>query len=119
MRLNSSRHYEVLLREGINAAQNGSKNLAWSLLTQATKMNLLDATPWLWLTETTDDHAEKKEYLENALAADPRNFAARKGLAKLTGKRVESNNFSPDSLEQFTKAEGPTIAKSKETFLCP
>jgi len=117
--MKSNRNYEVLLREGINAARNGSNNLAWSLLTQAAKMNLLDATPWLWLTETTDDPAEKIEYLENALAADPRNFDARRGLAKLNGKQVALNSFSPDSLEQVDKSEGPAIAKPKETFLCP
>ena len=64
MRFTSSRNYESLLREGITAARNGSKNLAWTLLNQATQMMPLDPTPWLWLTETTDDLAEKIEYLE-------------------------------------------------------
>jgi DNA-directed RNA polymerase subunit RPC12/RpoP len=119
MSMKSDRNYEILLREGINAARNGSRNLAWSLLTQVAKMNLTDATPWLWLTETTDDPAEKIEYLENALAADPRNLDARRGLAKLKGKQVAVNIFSPDSLEKEVKADGPSIAKPKEIFLCP
>jgi DNA-directed RNA polymerase subunit RPC12/RpoP len=82
-------------------------------------MNPLDPTPWLWLTEVTDDPAEKIEYLENALAADPRNPAARQGLAKLTGKKVEPQLFSPDSMQPVKQTEGPVLTKTKETFLCP
>jgi len=119
MRLNPDSNYQSLLREGIYAARNGSKNLAWSLLTQAAKMNPLDATPYLWLTETTDDPAEKAEYLEQALAADPRNFAARRGLAQLTGKPIESEEFSPDTMPPVNQTDEPVLAKAKETFLCP
>jgi DNA-directed RNA polymerase subunit RPC12/RpoP len=119
MRYNSDSNYQSLLKEGIFAARNGSKNLAWSLLTQATKMNPLDATPYLWLTETTDDPAEKIEFLEQALAADPRNFAARRGLAKLTGTPVEPEEFSPDAMPQAKQTGEPVLAKAKETFLCP
>ena len=57
------RNYEALVRDGITAAKNGNRRLAWSLLNQATQMNSLDPRPWLWLTETTDDLKEKSEYL--------------------------------------------------------
>jgi len=119
MRFNSDRIYDSLLREGINAARNGSKNLAWTLLNQAAQMMPLDPTPWLWLTETTDDVAEKIEYLEKVLAADPRNLAARQGLAKLTGKKEVPQPFSPDSVQPAQQSEDPALTKTKETFLCP
>jgi DNA-directed RNA polymerase subunit RPC12/RpoP len=119
MRFDSSRNYYDLLREGITAARNGNKNLAWSLLNNAAQMNPLDATPWLWLTETTDDLEEKKEYLEQALAADPRNYAARRGLARLAGDQVFSEEFSPDSLEPIKQTEDPVLARTKGAFLCP
>jgi DNA-directed RNA polymerase subunit RPC12/RpoP len=120
MMRNNSRSYHSLLREGILAAQVGNKNLAWSLLNQAAQMNPMDGTPWLWLTETTDDLQEKQGYLENALAADPNNPAARRGLAKLRGEAsVEQENFSPDALEQARPSEEPVPAKAREVFNCP
>ena len=80
------RNFETLVRDGITASKNGNQRLAWSLLNQATQMNSYDPRPWLWLTETTDDLAEKCEYLEKAVAADPRNAAARRALAILKEK---------------------------------
>ena len=119
MGIDPGRNYQSLLREGIFAAQTGNQTLAWSLLTQATQLNPLDATPWLWLTETTDDPVEKKGYLDNALAADPRNLAARRGLASITGD-TESQipPFTPGSIDQIMQSEGPVAARTTETFLC-
>ena len=65
----SNRSYGHSLREGISAVRRGNKNLAWTLLHQAAELNPLDPTPWLWLTEATDDVKEKIDYLEQALAA--------------------------------------------------
>jgi len=115
-----NRSYDSLIREGIAAAQRGNKNLAWSLLNQAAHMNPSDATPWLWLAETTDDPDEKKDYLEQALAADPENPEVRRGLARLSGKGIASGKvFSLDQFAQVQQSEEPVIAQVKETFLCP
>lgn len=110
--------YERLVRDGINAAKDGNRRLAWSLLNQASDMNPLDPRPWLWLTETTEDLAEKKEYLEHALAADPRNYVARRGLAALSGRILADSPAAVAEYQPSTSGE-PVFARSTQTFLCP
>ena len=44
------------------------------------------ADPWVWLTATTDDLAERKDYLENALAQEPAHPLARDAMAVVRGK---------------------------------
>ncbi len=113
------RNYEAILRDGISAAKNGSRKLAWSLLNQAAQMNPLDARPWLWLTETTDDLKEKRDYLEQALAADPNNMTARRGLAALSGKALPGRELAIGAgVLPRTNGE-PIPARADEVFLCP
>jgi DNA-directed RNA polymerase subunit RPC12/RpoP len=111
--------YELILRDGINAAKIGNKNLAWSLLNQVAQMNPLDARPWIWLTEATDDHKEKREYLEQALAADPRNPIARRGLAALGVDIKQQPSPSMQDGVTVQASDEPILAQSKEIFLCP
>ena len=114
------RNYEALVRDGITAAKNGNRRLAWSLLNQATQMNSLDPRPWLWLTETTDDLKEKSEYLEQAVAADPRNAATRHALAVLKGKLNPAEKMVHHGADVVMQpAETPITAQTKETYLCP
>ena len=47
---------------------------------------LRDPRPWLWLSGTTDDPEEKRNYLEHVLAADPNNSAAKRRLLQLSGR---------------------------------
>jgi len=118
----SDRNYEALIREGITAAKNGNRRLAWSLLNQAAQMNSLDARPWLWLTETTDDLKEKTDYLEQAVAADPNNAATRRALAVLKGKLDPSAKAKlvPQGADVVVPvSEEPIAAKTQKTFLCP
>ena len=44
------------------------------------------ADPWIWLTATTDDPAERIEYLENAVAQEPAHPLARDLLAIARGR---------------------------------
>lgn len=113
------RDFDVLLRDGVTAVKIGSRRLAQSLLNQATMLNPLDARPWLWLTETTDDPAEKQAYLEKAVSANPGNAAARRGLAVLTGKLDPSSMLSLGESVQVQESAQPEDAQAKETFLCP
>ncbi|MFC1996264.1 hypothetical protein ACFLXI_01490 [Chloroflexota bacterium] len=113
------RNYEALVRDGITAAKNGNRRLAWSLLSQATQLNSLDARSWLWLTETTDDLKEKCEYLEQAVAADPQNAAARRALAALKGKLNPSEEMVPQGADVVVAlSDEPITAQTKETYLC-
>jgi DNA-directed RNA polymerase subunit RPC12/RpoP len=119
LRDDSGQDYERVLREGIRAAQDGSKNLAWTLLKQASQMRPHEVQPWLWMTETTDDPGEKEEYLERALALDPRNIAARRGLEKIRGENSKQPLFQPDEISLKRETDEPVVAKTKETFSCP
>jgi DNA-directed RNA polymerase subunit RPC12/RpoP len=105
--------------EGIHAVRNGHLTQAWSLLTTATQINPLDARPWLWLTETTDDPKEKRDYLEHAVAADPHNGAARRGLALLTGKIDRETILSEGESVEARQPTEPEDAHTKKAFLCP
>jgi ribosomal protein L37E len=114
------RNYQALVRDGITAAKNGNRRLAWSLLNQATQMNASDARPWLWLTETTDDIKEKCDYLEQAVAADPQNAATRQALGIIKGKLNPAEKLLPQGTGVTLKpSEDPIAAHSKETYQCP
>jgi Zn finger protein HypA/HybF involved in hydrogenase expression len=120
MIFDTNRSFDSLLREGIAAVQRGNKNLAWSLLTQAARMDPSDANPWLWLAKTTDEQDEKRDYLEQALAADPENPLARRGLDWINGKHAESGEvFLPDRFKQPQGSGEPVNAQVMETFICP
>jgi len=80
------RQFEEYLRDGITAVKSGQRKLALSLLNRAIYLNNGDARPYIWLSATTDDPKEQIEHLERAVAIDPTNAAARRGLALLTGK---------------------------------
>lgn len=77
------REFEQLLRDGITAVKTERRRLAQSLLRQAIIVNGSDARPYFWLSESTDDPSEKREFLEKAVAMDPSYAAARRSLAVL------------------------------------
>jgi DNA-directed RNA polymerase subunit RPC12/RpoP len=121
--------YEDVLRDGITAAKNEQRRLAQSLLRQAIMLNGADARPYVWLSATTDDPAEKREYLEMAVSIDPNNTAARRGLALLAGK-IDAQRLQPDhseaslptaSVPEATPAPAGDIPAPEpvQTFICP
>ena len=115
--------YDDLVRSGITAAKNGNRGLAIRLLKRAARQNPLDGRPWLWLTETTDDLAEKREYLEHAVAADPQNADLRRSLAALRWK-LDPDAFAlpaaDDAPPPDSAPEGePVTARAEQVFLCP
>src|SRR5712692_7649342 len=75
-----------LVRHGREALMAGERDRARQLLLQAADYDRDNSDAWLWLSATTDDPAQQKQYLEWAVAADPGNVAARRGLGILTGQ---------------------------------
>ena len=75
-----------LVRNGRAALKSGERDRARQLLLQATEYDRDNSEAWLWLSATTDDPAEQKHYLEWAVAANPANSAAVRGLGIVTGK---------------------------------
>jgi Tfp pilus assembly protein PilF len=59
--------YRRIVNAGIAAVKAGDLQQARQLLHKATEMKLTDPDPWLWLSATTDDPAEQRDYLEYAL----------------------------------------------------
>lgn len=86
----SGTEYENLVREAITAARGKRIALARRLLERAAAINPTDSRVWLWLSATTNNPLEQREYLEKAVAADPNNAAAKKGLRMLAGRAGES-----------------------------
>ena len=114
-RENQFREY---LRDGITAVKTGQLKLAFSLLNRAIYLNGSDAQPYVWLSATTEDPQEQLEYLEKAVALDPTNMAARRGLALLKGK-IDPAKLVPEGLERdVTLAPEPVEAQS-QSFQCP
>jgi tetratricopeptide (TPR) repeat protein len=68
------------LRQGIAAARAGHKARARELLFQVIARDEEIEAAWLWLSGVVDDPQERQVCLENVLALDPANVAARAGL---------------------------------------
>lgn len=112
------RQFEEYLRDGITAVKSGQRKLALSLLNRAIYLNNSDARPYIWLSATTDNPEEQVEYLERAVALDPSNAAARRGLALLTGKidpsrlMAEGQGLEPVQATEAIQADG-------QAYTCP
>ena len=72
-----------LLNEGIQAARQGQKDQAQSLLLQVIEQDERNEKAWLWLSGVVDTNEDRLICLENVLAINPDNGPARKGLIKL------------------------------------
>jgi len=112
------RQFEETLRDGVSAAKAGERLLAQRLLTRATMINPGDARAYLWLSATTDDPKEQIEYLEEAVARDPTNVAARRGLAMLKGK-IDPTQMMPQGAALKESRNSGEIEAQTETFDCP
>jgi hypothetical protein len=77
---------EELYRHARQALRDGERDRAKALLLRAVDHDRGHSEAWLWLSATTDDPIEQRHYLEWALAANPGNAAARRGLGVLTGR---------------------------------
>jgi DNA-directed RNA polymerase subunit RPC12/RpoP len=111
-------HFEELLRYGITALKGGDRAQARRWLTKATLISLSDARPWLWLSGTTDDPAEQRDYLEKAVAADPSNASARRGLVMLSEKLDKSRLVPEGASVEPRRPTAPEEAQAK-IFACP
>lgn len=108
-----------LLRAGIIEAKTGDRNVARRYLDRAIYMagsyDVL-AEAWFWMSEVTDDPAEKRRALENCLSHDLRHSRARRALAILDGKLKADDVIDPDHLP--AAPEGLRAADAQR-FMCP
>jgi DNA-directed RNA polymerase subunit RPC12/RpoP len=113
-----SLEFEQLIQDGIIAVKNGNRSMAKRLLDQAALINSADARIWIWLSATTDDLKERRGYMERAVAIDPSNATAKRGLLMLDEK-LDKDHLMPEG-ESYTpeKAAPPGEAVVK-TYTCP
>jgi DNA-directed RNA polymerase subunit RPC12/RpoP len=111
--------YEQILREGITADRAGHREQARKLLEKALELNKFDARPWVWLSATTDDSEKRREYLEYAVAADPSDATARRGLVLLSEKLDKSRLVPEGQTVEPHHHTQPEEARPVQAFLCP
>jgi len=111
-------HYRQVLSAGIGAVKAGDLEQARTLLQKAAEIKPTDPQPWLWLSATTDKPEEQRDYLEYALAADPNNGAARRGLAILSGKLDTSRLLAEGQEVVPRQPQAPLEAMAEKVFLC-
>jgi DNA-directed RNA polymerase subunit RPC12/RpoP len=112
------RNHEQLVRDGINAAKSGNRSLARRLLERAALTNPADARIWLWLSSTTDDPGEQRKYLERAVAADPSNAAARRGLVMLSEK-FDTSRLVPEGASVPPRQPTQPEEAQAQLYQCP
>jgi tetratricopeptide (TPR) repeat protein len=84
-----------LLRQGIAAARAGDKETARNLLMRAVEQDENNASAWLWLSGVVEGLDDRQVCLENVLALDPNNQAARQGLEWIHGQKAASVYVPP------------------------
>lgn len=110
---------DVLVR-GIAAAKAKENKearfyLEWTLRLDCTLDQQIEA--WYWLSEVSDDPAEKRRYLEEVLGHRPSYYPARRSLAILDGRLNPQDIVDPDHLPTAPRpAEAPAEA---QRFVCP
>lgn len=110
--------YRQLVNAGIAAVKGNDREQARRLLFKATEMKPTDPDPWLWLSATTDVPDEQRDYLEHAVAADPGNAAARRGLVMLSGKLDASQVLPEGQAVPARRPTQPETARIAQAFIC-
>ncbi len=114
-----SQEIEQLLREGIEAAQAGQKEQARQLLLQVIAEDEGQESAWLWLSELVDDPEQKQICLENVLALNPGNTAAKDGLRRLREQDPVSVPEAEDA-QRPVRGVGPDSSRVEiDAFGCP
>ena len=76
-----------ILQLGIEAARDGNREEARNLFTLLTKQDPQNIQAWLWLAGVSDNPKLRRDALERAIAIDPNNEMALRGLRALGADR--------------------------------
>jgi DNA-directed RNA polymerase subunit RPC12/RpoP len=108
-----------LFRLGRTCIKTGDVAQGRKLLLEAVDKDRQHSEAWLWLSATTSDPSEQKKYLEWAIAADPGNAQARRGLALLTGKLKREDVLPEGDSAPEREPVAPQPVAIRRTFDCP
>jgi ribosomal protein S27AE len=114
----TEREFDQLIQDGIIAIKNGNRSLAKKLLDQAALINNTDSRIWIWLSATTDDLKERRGYLERAVAIDPSNAAAKRGLLMINEK-LDQTHLIPEGEALAPHEPSQPVEAFLKTYLCP
>jgi DNA-directed RNA polymerase subunit RPC12/RpoP len=114
----SDHEFEQLIQDAIIAVKNGNRVQARRLLDQAALINNADTRIWIWLSATTDDMQERRDYLERAVALDPSNATAKRGLMLVT-KKLDETRLMPEGAAYSAQASPPVDTAGTKTYICP
>jgi ribosomal protein S27AE len=114
----TNREFDQLIQDGIIAVKNGNRSLAKKLLDQAALINSADTRIWIWLSATTDDLTERRSYLEHAVAVDPSNAAAKRGLLMINEK-LDKAQLIPEGAAFVPQTPSSPDEAVIKTYLCP
>ncbi|MGE5073465.1 MAG: hypothetical protein ACM3MF_08560 [Anaerolineae bacterium] len=107
-----------LLRSGIIELKAGNRDTARRYIDRALYMSGdhdVLAEGWYWMSQLTDDPAEKRRALENCLSHDLRHARARRELAILDGKLNPDEIINPDA----PLPESTDTQNDAQRFMCP
>lgn len=90
---------DTMLREAIEAVQQGQRERARSLLTRLLRADQANPTYWLWMSSLVESPKERIFCLQNVLRLDPDNRAAKRGLV-LAGALAPSEDVQPSPLKR-------------------
>src|SRR5512132_1311729 len=93
----------ALRDEAARALRTGDRARARDLLGQAIRLNPADDQNWLWLSGAVETVDERRRCLERALEINPRNQAARRGLALLAAEDAPSSAPTPPAASSSAK----------------
>ncbi|MFN8501246.1 tetratricopeptide repeat protein [Kouleothrix sp.] len=79
-----------LLYDGAVAVREGRRADAQGLLMRVIERDEANELAWLWLSGAVDDPADQQVALENVLALNPGNTAARQGLELLRARQASA-----------------------------
>ena len=108
-----------LLKSGIIEAKADNRESARRYLDRAVYMSRdhsVLAEAWYWMSQMSDDAAEKRKALENCLVHDLQHARARRALAILDGKLKADEIVDPDHLP--LPPDGLRAADAQR-FMCP
>ncbi|MBI5297189.1 MAG: hypothetical protein HY869_17060 [Chloroflexi bacterium] len=110
-----------MLRSGILEAKTGARGVARRYLERAlyssnNASHDTMAEAWYWMAMVTDEPAEKRKALENALSHDLRHARARRELAILDGKLKPEDLVDPNALPA---PKAGTVHADADRFMCP
>ena len=106
-----------MLYEGALAVKEGRHADAQGLLLQVIERDEQNELAWLWLSGAMEDPADQQVALENVLALNPGNAAARQGLAWLQSQYGNLSGAASPSAGEWTPPP-PRSADEVDELAC-